>query len=724
MSENIVCLVDRAKACLANGQLDEARALYTRLSHLDNHNEEIWLMLAVLRGESGELDDALHCVEQAVELDAGYVEAHLTRARLLQKLDRPEDALQSALKAVEIDGDYAEAWLFLAGLAGQLNRYADAEEWARRAISLLPDNAEAYINLANAHYQQGNAVDAETAYRQALELQPDSIQAQSGLPRAVAAQQRFNEAIELLGPLLQYAPDDNEALDCLGVCYMNTAREDEAAELFERIIEACPQYQPAWLHLASLYEQRGDFLKAIDCLKRARETALDPLAVTSQLAKLYHDYGMLHLAIECCDQALELSPNNFEARFFKALCLVDSTRYEVALAELQELENEAPGDPRVLGAKAGVFEKQGDYESAYRLIQPFIELDEVPDEVVYVFARLCHRFDECDKVITLMNDILARPGLDRETRCSFLFTLSKLYDRLTDYDAAFSCIKQANGLKSLRYDHEHFIRFVDRLLDTRITHLAKGGVSPDIRQHPVVPVFIVGMPRSGTSLVEQILASHPGVHALGERHEIAAIATKLPSLFDAGATYPECLALLSQEQIHQISKKYLESIGASMLEASVITDKMPGNFQHLVLIRMLFPTARIIHCVRDPMDTCFSCYSMEFIGYHDYAYDLRNLGRYYREYQRLMQHYRDEVNLPMLEVKYEELVNDAERVTRGLVEYCGLDWDDRCLRYYESDRVVRTASYEQVREPIYTRSVNRWKHYEKHLEPLIKALTD
>ncbi len=155
-----------------------------------------------------------------------------------------------------------------------------------------------------------------------------------------------------------------------------------------------------------------------------------------------------------------------------------------------------------------------------------------------------------------------------------------------------------------------------------------------------------------------------------------------------------------------------------------MTDKMPENFQHLVLIRMLFPDSRIIHCVRDPMDTCLSCYLQQFTGYHDYAYDLGDLGKHYREYQRLMKHYRDETGIPMLEVKYEELVSDTEKVSRQMIEYCGLEWDERCLKYYESDRIMRTASYDQVTQPVYSRSVNRWKHYEKHLQPLIEALQD
>ena len=243
----------------------------------------------------------------------------------------------------------------------------------------------------------------------------------------------------------------------------------------------------------------------------------------------------------------------------------------------------------------------------------------------------------------------------------------------------------------------------------------------DVVDHGTRPVFIVGMPRSGTSLVEQVIASHPQAFGGAERHEISLISHRLSDWEGSDKEYPECLVDVPPDIISSFADGYAQFVTDLPQGTTVITDKMPENYQHLVLIRLLFPDARIIHCTRDPVDTCLSYYFQEFVGSYDFAYDLADLGAHYVEYKRLMDYYRDEVGMSMLEISYEEMVADTERLAREIIDYCGLDWDEQCLRYYESDRVVRTASYDQVRQPIYTSSVGRWRHYEKHLLPLLET---
>jgi hypothetical protein len=255
-----------------------------------------------------------------------------------------------------------------------------------------------------------------------------------------------------------------------------------------------------------------------------------------------------------------------------------------------------------------------------------------------------------------------------------------------------------------------------------VTGLIVDAPLPDAVNHGARPVFIVGMPRSGTSLVEQVIATHPQAFGGGERHEISSISQKLSVWKGSDKEYPECLADVPAEVFSTFADDYARYVTALAPGITVMTDKMPENYRHLVLIRLLFPEARIIHCTRDPVDTCLSCYFQEFSGSYDFSYDLADLGAHYVEYKRLMDYYRDDVGMPMLEVNYEEMVADTEGLAREIIDYCTLDWDEQCLRYYESDRVVRTASYDQVRQPIYTSSVERWRHYEKYLTPLLEAL--
>ena len=724
MSENnVVNLASKAQACLGSGHLEEARSLLERLCGLDKQNEENWLMLAAVHGETGRLDEALSCANRAIELDGAYVEAYLTRAHLLLKLTQPEKALQSALKAVEIDDEYTEAWLFLAGIAGQLERYEDAEQWARKALRLAPDNIDALVNRANAQYRQDDP-ETENSYRQVLQIQPDNVPARMGLARSLMAQERFGDAEDELRHVLKGAPNEIEALDALGLCCMKMDRLDEAAAIFEDVIQRDTGHQQGYLHLAELLDMRGDYHGAMQCLEQAQTMVTQPLDVIAALVSLYHVYGMHYQAIGLCDEALKMYPDNFDIRYYRVLSLADFGRFDEALDGVKALKSEEPGEVKLIGTHASLLERMGNYDAAHEMILPYINEQKIPGSIVTTFMRLCHRYDECDQAEILVNILLAKPELNPELRRGLLFNLVKLKDRLGYYDEAFAFAREANELKPCQYDHAQYVDYIDRILDPVILSLSEEPLIPVTQNESVRPVFIVGMPRSGTSLVEQIIATHPLAYGGGERHAISSIVSSLPGWLGNVAEYPECLAAVSPDTIEQILASYTRFTEKLPEGTRVMTDKMPENFQHLVLIRMLFPDSRIIHCVRDPIDTCLSCYLQQFTGYHEYAYDLGNLGRHYREYQRLMKHYRDDAGIHMLEVKYEELVNNTEEVSRSLVEYCGLEWDDRCLKFYELDRIVHTASYDQVKEPVYTRSVGRWKNYEKYLQPLTDALKD
>ena len=231
-----------------------------------------------------------------------------------------------------------------------------------------------------------------------------------------------------------------------------------------------------------------------------------------------------------------------------------------------------------------------------------------------------------------------------------------------------------------------------------------------------------GMPRSGTTLIEQIMASHPQVHGAGELNLIHRMASEFPSLLGSATPYPQCIAQATAQKLERIAQTYLGELQKRGGKASRVTDKAPINFLHLGLIDLLFPGARVIHCARDPLDTCLSCYFQPFSGEYSFTYDLGHLGAYYRLYENLMVHWRQILRVPVFEVRYEELVADQERMIRALIEFCGLPWDDRCLKFYETERTVATASFDQVRKPIYAGSVGRWRRYEAYLEPLISAL--
>jgi hypothetical protein len=231
------------------------------------------------------------------------------------------------------------------------------------------------------------------------------------------------------------------------------------------------------------------------------------------------------------------------------------------------------------------------------------------------------------------------------------------------------------------------------------------------------------MPRSGTTLVEQIIASHPKVYGAGELPEVKLMITSMPTLFESEApAFPQCMAHMDSDKMNKMAQAYLNHLQEYNSDCARVIDKMPHNFLNVGLLCLLFPKARIIHCMREPADTCLSIFSKSFISLHAYGADLRSLGQYYREYQKLMAHWREVVPGRMFEINYEDLVSDQEYYSRALLEYCGLEWDNQCLEFYNSGRTVVTASYAQVRSPMYRDSIDRWRNYELHLQPLFQEL--
>ncbi len=296
------------------------------------------------------------------------------------------------------------------------------------------------------------------------------------------------------------------------------------------------------------------------------------------------------------------------------------------------------------------------------------------------------------------------------------FALAKAYDDLARYDEAFAQLQAGNAIKRrlVSYDEAAvaaFFREIAAAFSPALIGERAGAGDPSD-----APVFVVGMPRSGSTLVEQILASHPGVYGAGELLVMNDLIADLPD-------YPSGIASVSDAALRRFGRRYVEQVRAFAPGAKRIVDKLPANFRHLGMIHLALPNAKIVHVRRDPMDTCVSCYSKLFLDGLNFAYDLGELGRYYKMYEALMAHWR--AVLPghaLLDVQYETLVGDFEAQARRIVAFCGLEWDARCLDFSRTERPVRTLSQAQVRQPLFASSIGRWRHYEKHLGPLIEAL--
>ena len=459
---------------------------------------------------------------------------------------------------------------------------------------------------------------------------------------------------------------------------------------------------------------------------RAANLAMpDNYDINMSLGLTYQNLGKLDEAIGCYQHALQLTDRRSEPLCALSYATALQGHLETALDYLEQVLRDQPENPRARVDRADIFYRMGRIDEAHMQVCALLEEGLETPRLVMVYAFLCQRFQECDRVIALAEDMIKHRPMQRSEHITLQYILGKLYDQSGDYEAAFRNFRQANESEPDSFDRAEHTRKVNRIIEA-YSPAALSGVAqralPRSNCRDTRPVFIVGMPRSGTSLVEQILASHPRVYGAGERPEIGKLADRLnkTEMLD----YVEHLESLDQQTLDRMAREYLHTVSSQAGDAERITDKMPTNFLHLGFIAQLFPAARIIHCRRDPRDTCLSIYFQEFNLAHNYANNLGALAHFYREYERLMEHWLAVLDLPILEVNYSETVSNLEDSARRMVNFLDLEWDPDCLQFHRSGRITATASYDQVRQPVYTSSIGRWKHYRQHISPLIEEFGD
>jgi len=381
----------------------------------------------------------------------------------------------------------------------------------------------------------------------------------------------------------------------------------------------------------------------------------------------------------------------------------------------------APQAPHSRLSRAAALAQSGKHTEALHVLQPLLTAEPSLPAAASLFAKLSRRLGLEKNALELISRLLDTAALTPQDRAELHFSASELLDRLRRYDDAFAHAVKAHDAHRKPYDPNLIRQQTAMRLAYFTPHKLHG--LPRATHGSRRPIFIIGMPRSGTSLVEQILASHPDVYGAGEIANLGDIVSDYTlSLPLESRNYPVCLDALSLRTCNELAARYLSGLSRLNSTARYVTDKMLPNFLYLGAISALFPDAHVIHCTRDPLDTCLSCYMTDFVFGHEFAQDLSHLADYHRHYNRLMSHWRDTLKFPLIEVSYERVVANLEGEVRRLLEHLGLAWDERCLNFHCNPRLVPTASVEQVRQPLYSRSVGRWRHYERHLQPLIEGL--
>lgn len=720
-ADNINQLLDRAFSLVETGNTVEARALFEQVCQQDSSNAEAWMMRGIVDVELGNNDDAVNGLDRALQLDPSLPEAWYYLARIHRNRGDAKQALHCVEKAMALDSDYGEAFLLGGVLYGVLDRIEDSEQCCRKAAALLPTSPDAQLNLGNALMQNGSISEAyqyisattqlqpdlltawlllgrvcarlgdmeksAVAYRNALQLKPDSDEAHYGSGFAAYQQNRYEDAVAGFARALEINPAYVEAANSLGTACQAIGRFDDALAAFERALQIQPDFTEALFGKASVLIEFARQPEAITCLRQVLQIQPDFVDAWLNLASALMTFSELDEALKCCEKALQLQPDNIDA---------------IALA-------------------ARIEQHAGQIEKAYQRLKPLIDTGIEQANIAVAFSDVCSSMNCPEEAIGLQEKLLgSKASLPIISKRSLHFGLGKLYSKTGDYDKAFANYQAGNELRDIDWDPGVNSAQVDNII--QVFNKTFFSAAPRAMLQSRKPVFVLGMPRSGTSLVEQILASHPLVFGAGELADLLVLVHKLPVFVGVDIKFPYAARALDQAALDRIARQYLSHLDELSADAQRVIDKMPGNFSFLGLIELLFPDARVIHCMRDPIDTCLSCYFQDFSRAQPYTYDLVHLGLFYQDYQRLMEHWKTTLNIPILDVSYEDLVCDQETVSRQMIEFLGLDWDDSCLQFHRTERFVATASYDQVRRPIYSSSVRRWEKYKAHLEPLIEVL--
>lgn len=477
------------------------------------------------------------------------------------------------------------------------------------------------------------------------------------------------------------------------------------------------------LEQAFAAHRTGQYERAIALYRQMLALDANHAAACNGLGFAYFSLGDYSSARAGFEAAIRIEPAFPEA--FHGLGLIEKSwgNYEVALQHFRHAQRLRPNYVDAIAGEAGSLEALGSKKEAYDLLASLMDNGTINANLAVAYASVARHVGESERALAALRRVLDSPNLSHADQVYLNFEIGQFLDAAGDYDQAFEHFRMGNRLKGAVFDHARHVGIVNEI----IRAFGRKGFPGIARaaNHTDLPVFIVGMPRSGTSLVEGILAAHPNVHGAGELDFFGLFSRSLPPALVSGKTTAQLVHALDREVLDRAASEYLDllrRLGGNTVVR--ITDKMPYNFFWLGFLEILFPGARVIHCMRDPRDTCLSIYSKDFTGQHNYAYDLRNIGLYYCDYRRLMSHWREVGSLPMLEVSYESLVESQELQTRSIVAFCGLPWSNACLDFHSSGRVTRTASYDQVRRPLYRSAIGRWQHYEKHLLPLISVLCD
>ena len=626
-------------------------------------------------------------VEEILMVYPGTVKARRILAVAYRLQKKPRQALDELTPLLPEFSDSPDFLHEIAQCYGAVGRGDDAIKALRRAVSLDPNHAFSWQTLGHQLKVAGDEEGSRHAFEQHFRLStrhPELVEAVELLRDG-----KLGKAERIVRDLLKQYPLDVSAMRVLADIGLKVGQLKDAAHLLERCLELAPDFHAA-RHSYALV-----------------------------LIRLHKPEAALREA----EMLLAQEPSNPNFLTLKGSILVRIGDHEQALDLYEKVLNHYPNQARAQMSYGHTLKTVGRLDESIEAYRKCIRLSPEVGEAYWSLANLkTFRFSD-DDIEDMRKQVTAKGG-DADDQAHLAFALGKALEDRGEYDESFKFYRRGNAIRRIEHRYNPKVNVLEavrqvRALDKSFFEERKGWgcEAPD-------PIFIVGLPRAGSTLLEQILASHSQVEGTSELQDIIAISRKLANKCreNPSGKYPENLAGMSEQEFRELGESYLHTTRIQRSNTPYFIDKMPNNFRHIGLIHLILPNSKIIDARRHPMGCCFSGYKQLFANGQTFTYDLRDIGKYYRDYVRLMDHWHAVLPGRILHVQYEEMVNDTEAQVRALLDYCGLEFEEQCLKFYETDRAVRTPSSEQVRQPIYKDAMDQWRHFEAHLDPLRESL--
>ena len=664
-----------------NGHIKEALDKVSKLISQNPNESLLHNICGVCYKATGQLEMSVKSFETAIAIKPDFADAHYNLGLTLQEINQLDAAIKSYQVTLALQNSYVKAHNNLGIIYKELGQMEDAVKSYEQAIELQPDYAEAHNNLGAIFQEMGQLDEAEKCFKKALAIQPDYLEVLNNLGNIFNELGQLDQAVKSYEKAIAINSDYAQAHNNLGITLDELGELDEAMKSYWKAIAINSNYAQAHNNLGITLEKLGDLDEAIKSYWKAIAINPEYAEAHNHLGNALYKLGLTDKALNCFKKALVINPDYADAH--------------------NNLGN--------------VFQELGKLEEAFNCYIKALVNQPDNTQVHRNLSTLKH-YKEGDTQLNHMQSLYSSHDLDDSGRIDLCFALAKAYKDLGKIDEFFKVLNEGNKLRKQELNYSISKNLDDHSLFRKV-FMSSINITPNYETLTINPIFIVGMPRSGTSLVEQILSSHHKVHGAGELPILDTLTAPILN------NYLRNNNAFSEKVILSVRHEYINFLSNLNVSEKIFTDKMPTNFENIGFILKAFPEAKIIHLKRDAMAICWSNYqryfSTEAMGFQ---YDMEDLAQFYISYSELMNFWHEQFPNQIYDVNYELLTTNQEEETRKLLAYCELKWDENCLNFHKNERAVKTASSLQVKEKMYQGSSEAWKKYESHLKPLIHEL--